>query len=206
MTGEEVIEEMNKYTEILEQSRKEFLYGTDFSDDETADRMLNALDESKHNIHKAAIECLNKILTPELKVFVRNLCFNQLGFPDEPIFYKMFGEYPQVGDRVSEKKLEEQGINPEKIKNEYFDYWGPSGNDVIETTIGGKKYFEIDYLGEGSDEKISDETKEQLRALSEARKIVSEKIKSDKTSDSDKEEYRKIRNALNNIKISKLDL
>ncbi len=166
MTNQEIIEEMNKYTETLEQQKNEFLYGNwaeNVSDEEFADKLIDELDKAKQKIHKTAMECLDKILTSELKVFVRNLCFNQLGYPDEPIFYKMFGEYPQIGDKVSEEELKERGINIEQIKNQYLNYWGLNGNDVVETEIDGKKYFQINRLEEDSFEQITDETKKQLR-------------------------------------------
>ena len=63
----------------------------------------------REKLHYLAMECINKILPLELKIFVKNLCANTLGYPDEPIFYKAFGDNPKVGDRISKTELEQKG-------------------------------------------------------------------------------------------------
>lgn len=137
MTGEEIIEEMNKYTQIIQDEKSKAF-----------DRMCNqeppdVIDEAKDNIHKAAIECLNKILTPELKVFVRNLCYNTLGYPEEPIFYKAFGDYPEEGDKVSLEELKEKGVDISKLEGYKDEIWFYEGNWIEKEEIDGKEYYVI---------------------------------------------------------------
>ena len=64
MKDEEIKAEMEKYTEALKQKFKGFDY--DPEDEEKKEEFFR---QAKENAHKVAIECLNKILTPELKIF-----------------------------------------------------------------------------------------------------------------------------------------
>ena len=48
------------------------------------------------------------MLPPELKIFIRNLCANQLGYPDEVIFYKLFGNTPEIGKCVTKEDFEKK--------------------------------------------------------------------------------------------------
>lgn len=113
MSNEEIKQEMKSFSELLEHKQERW----PILNDDNEDEFYNAIDDEKRKIHKVAIECLNKILTPELKVFVKNLTFNTLGYPDEPIFYQAFGEYPEEEDKVSIEELNQKGINIEKLEN-----------------------------------------------------------------------------------------
>lgn len=172
MKDNEIMEEMNKYAEILKREKEEAFGMIPEDDDEPL-----PIDIAKENVHKAAIECLDKILSPELKVFIKNLCFNKLGYPDEPIFYKIFGEYPKVGDKVSEDDLIKRGID-EKMIYEYEDIWGLEGTSIGKEVIDGKTYFVIDQLWEVEDAD-SEEVREWLRNSSELKKFISKESKLD---------------------------
>ena len=117
MKDEEIKAEMEKYTEALKQKFK----GFDYNEDE--EKKEEFFRQAKENAHKVAIDCLNKILTPELKVFIKNLCLYRLDYPDEPVFYKVFGEYPTEGDFVSYEEIEKQGINSGYFVDEIGCVW-----------------------------------------------------------------------------------
>ena len=67
MKDEEIKAEMEKYTEALKQKFKGFDY-----DPDDEEKKAEFFRQAKENAHKVAIECLNKILTPELKIFIIN--------------------------------------------------------------------------------------------------------------------------------------
>lgn len=98
MNDEEIKIEMEKYTTALKQGKMECFEKWDGEDESVLEDMLA---QAKEEAHKIAIECLNKILTPELKIFIKNLSLDRLQYPDEPIFYKVFGNYPEVEDKIS---------------------------------------------------------------------------------------------------------
>ena len=62
----------------------------------------------REKLHLDAISCINEMLPPELKIFIRNLCANQLGYPDEVIFYKLFGNTPEIGKCVTKEDFEKK--------------------------------------------------------------------------------------------------
>ena len=104
----------------------------------------------REGLHTKAMECINKLLSPELKIFLRNLCDNKLGYPDEVIFYKAFGDNPELGRSVSKKELEEKGIDINEF-DKYIDYWGLEGNIVGKQNIDGVDYYFLDSLCERAD-------------------------------------------------------
>ena len=159
MKEEEIKALMNRYTEAISYNVLEGIHSPEddekyeVSDDELAQEKFVA--KKRDEAHKIAIEVLDKILTPELKVFIRNLCFNRLGYPDDPVFYKIFGDFPQVGDKISESALKKMGLNFDLSS---YDLWAHEGNFITKEVIDGETYYVIEYLEESeedNDEKIA---------------------------------------------------
>ena len=159
MKDEEIKALMNKYTEAISYDVLEGIHSPEdyekyeVSDDEWAQEKFVA--KKRDEAHKIAIEVLDKILTPELKVFIRNLSLNRLGYPDDPVFYKIFGDFPQVGDKVSETAIKKMGLNFDLSS---YDLWAHEGNFITKEVIDGETYYVIDYLEEteeDNDEKIA---------------------------------------------------
>lgn len=154
MKDEEIKTLMNKYTEAISYNVLEGIHSPEdddkyeVSDDEFAQE--NYVAKKREEAHKLAIEVLDKILTPELKVFIRNLCLNRLGYPDDPYFYKVFGDYPQVGDKVSKRSLIEKGLYVDNLDE--LDLWVHEGNFISKEEIDGETYFVIDRLEETEDD------------------------------------------------------
>ena len=166
MKDEEMIKEMKKYTDALKTEKDPSLF-----DENKYEYYGDFLDEAREKAHKVAIECLDKVLTPELKVFIRNLCLNKLGYPDEPLFYKIFGDYPKNGDRVSEEDLAEKGISLHDY-NEHVDHWSLEGNYTKEEEIDGKKYIVLEELCEYSPEAEPSDALEGLRQKQKAQEFI----------------------------------
>jgi len=173
MKDEEMIKEMEKYTIALKTEKDPSLF-----DENKYEYYGDFLDDAKEKAHKIAIECLNKILTPELKVFIRNLCLNKLGYPDEPLFYRIFGDYPKIGDRVSEEELAEKGISIHDY-DEHVDHWILEGNYTKEEEIDGKKYIILEDLRDYSPEPDPDDAIEGLRQKQKAQDFIKHIINSD---------------------------
>ena len=161
-----MIKEMEKYTDALKNEKDPTLF-----DEKKYEYYGDFLDDAKEKAHKVAIECLDKVLTPELKVFVRNLCLNKLGYPDEPTFYRIFGDYPKTGDRVSEEELAEKGISFHDY-DEHVDHWNLEGNWTKVEVIDGKKYIILEELRDYSPETFSDEALESLRQKQKAKNFI----------------------------------
>ena len=106
--------------------------------------------EAREKLHSNAMKCINKLLPPELKIFLRNLCANTLGYPDEIIFYKAFGNHPEIGRSVSEKELEKEEIDIAEF-DKYLDYWCLEGNIVEKQNRDGINYYYLDSLCERAD-------------------------------------------------------
>ena len=106
--------------------------------------------EVREKLHTKAMECINKLLSPELKIFLRNLCDNKLGYPDEVIFYKAFGDNPELGQSVTKKELEEKGIDIKEF-DKYIDYWCWEGNIVEKQNIDGVDHYILDSLCDRAD-------------------------------------------------------
>ena len=166
MTDEKMTIEMEKYTKALKEEKDLSLF-----DEKKYEYCGEFLDEAKEKAHKIAIECLDNILTPELKVFIRNLCLNKLGYPDEPIFYKIFGDYPKNGDRVSEESLAEKGISLEDYY-EHENIWYFEGNYTKLEVIDGKTYIVLEELSDYSPEADSDQALEVLRQKQKVQDFV----------------------------------
>lgn len=164
MSNEEI---MNQYTEALMCKFKNRPQRTDF---DSVNDFFIYLCEQKENAYSIAMDCLDKILSPELKVFVRNLCYNKLGYPDEPIFYKIFGKYPKVGDKVSVDDLVERGFDIKEIE-EWVLKWSQETNYVEKETLDGKNFFVIKSLFEMEDENV-DEKFKNVRAMEEIEKLM----------------------------------
>ena len=163
MNAEEIMQE---YTNTLKKKYQNY-ENFDLSD-ENEKEWFRHLDEEKEKIHSVAIASLSKILTPELKVFVRNLCYNKLGYPDEPVFYEVFGDYPEVGDRVEVAELEKKGIN-QKAFCDLLETWEIEGNWIDTETFEGKEYYVIKSLYEMDDEP-SEEKLKRLRGIEKIKK------------------------------------
>ncbi|MBO4319695.1 MAG: hypothetical protein J5857_04425 [Treponema sp.] len=119
------------------------------------------------------MECINKLLSPELKVFLRNLCSNKLGYPDEVIFYKAFGDNPEVGKSVSKSELEQKGIDVTEFEK-MLDYWNWEGNCVEKQNSNGEDYYYLDSLCERADV-TSEEEKERLNSSVELKLAILDK-------------------------------
>ncbi len=129
--------------------------------------------EEREKLHATAMECINKLLSPELKVFLRNLCSNKLGYPDEVIFYKAFGDNPEVGKSVSKSELEQKGIDVTEFEK-MLDYWNWEGNCVEKQNSNGEDYYYLDSLCERADV-TSEEEKERLNSSVELKLAIIEK-------------------------------
>lgn len=140
--------------------------------------------EVREDLHAKAMECINKILPPELKIFLKNLCSNKLGYPDEPIFYKAFGDNPEVGQSVSKEELEQKGIDIKEFE-EMLNYWAFEENYVSKQSDNGADYYYLESLCERADV-TSEEEKERLNASVELKLAI---IWQSKLSDDEKEEY-----------------
>ncbi len=158
---------MSKYTEEL---KRKFENRLDEKDFETASDFFKYLCDQKEKAYGIAMDCLDKILSPELKVFIRNLCYNKLGYPDEPLFYKMFGKYPEVGDKVSLDELTERGIDKGEAEK-WVANWRLEENWIEKELIDGKEFFVIKALFEMEDENI-EEKWEDIRAMESLSKKV----------------------------------
>ena len=171
MKDEEIKAEMAKYTEALKKDRPD-LFDNCNTDDE--DELQECWQKTKEDAHKIAMECLNKILTPELKVFVKNLCLDRLQYPDDPIFYKVFGDQPQVGDKISEDELKKLGITWSEFSSYAYDIWMQENSCFIwEKEIDGRKYWVIEDLYETD----SEETKERREWLKNSSRLKRELAK-----------------------------
>ncbi|MBR0030896.1 MAG: hypothetical protein IJP61_01195 [Treponema sp.] len=127
----------------------------------------------REKLHYLAMECINKILPLELKIFVKNLCANTLGYPDEPIFYKAFGDNPKAGDRISKTELEQKGIDIKEF-DEMIEIWGLEGTFVEKQTIDGEDFYYLDSLCERADI-TSEEELERLNASVELKYSIRQK-------------------------------
>ena len=158
MKDEEIKAEMEKYTEALKQKFKGFDYDPD--DEEKKEEFFR---QAKENAHKVAIECLNKILTPELKIFIKNLCLDRLDYPDEPIFYKVFGEYPNEGDYISYEEIEKLQIDSSYFINEIACVWLEEDSCFVEDKIKDeKKGCYISFIPE-QDEETTNQRREWIK-------------------------------------------
>lgn len=194
MNDEEINAEMKKYTDALEKLKYEAWDEGCKKCDEIAAGDMDKYDEiynetvqkyfeqAKEKCHNIAMECLNKILTPELKVFIKNLCLDRLNYPDDPVFYKLFGDYPQIGDRVSSDEVKAEGFGDLCDMNDICFHENSCW--LIEKDIDGKIWWEIERLYEPSEEEIL-ENRKRMRAFSNAKRFIA---KSDKLSEKDKEE------------------
>ncbi|MCR5621763.1 MAG: hypothetical protein K6G18_07885 [Treponema sp.] len=181
MKDEEIKALMNKYTEAISFNTLEGIHSPE--DSEKFKRYENMEMEDcvalkRKEAHKIAIEVLDLILTPELKVFVRNLCLDRLGYPDDPEFYRIVGDYPQVGDKISVESLAEKGITN----------WTPNDDELLLhenvfidiEKIDGKDYYVIKSMNEAS-EGDADEKVECLRnsqMASEVKRLLARENKS----------------------------
>ena len=104
----------------------------------------------REKLHYLAMECINKILPLELKIFVKNLCANTLGYPDEPIFYKAFGDNPKAGDRISKTELEQKGIDIKEF-DEMIEIWGLEGTFVEKQYVDSEEFYYLEDLCEQKD-------------------------------------------------------
>lgn len=127
----------------------------------------------RENMHTIAMECINKLLPPELKIFLRNLCDNKLGYPDEIIFYKAFGDNPEIGKSVSKLELEQNGIDTTEF-DKMIEIWGLEGTFVEKQTIDGEDFYYLDSLCERADI-TSEEELERLNASVELKYSIRQK-------------------------------
>jgi hypothetical protein len=166
MNDEEIVAEMAKYTEALKKEKENADKLACETEDE--DKMYDYYKQAKEKVHNIAMECLNKILTPELKVFVKNLCLDRLQYPDDPLFYEMFGDYPEVGDKISDDEIKKKNIDIWTIRDE----WDHEGSCfIIDEEIDGKTYWVIKDLNESSDTESRDRRR-RLRAMSGYKRFV----------------------------------
>lgn len=180
MKDEEIKALMNKYTEAISYNTLEGIHSPE--DDEEFKRyenmeMADYVALKRKEAHKIAIEVLDKILTPELKVFVRNLCLDRMGYPDDPEFYRIVGDYPQVGDKISVEFLAKKGITN----------WAPCDDELLihEGTfinfgkIDGKDYYVIESMNEeregDADKKI--ESLRNSHMASEVKRLLAKENK-----------------------------
>ena len=104
----------------------------------------------REKLHIKAIDCINKILPPELKIFIRNLCANRVGYPDEIVFYKAFGNSPEAWTKVSKEELQKKGIDITEFEG-LIETWGLEGTSVKKETVDNKEYYVLEYLCERQD-------------------------------------------------------
>ena len=167
MNNEEILKEYRKelngkyddYMGIFDE------WGTDFFDEKHI--------FVREKLHLMAMDCINKILPPELKIFVRNLCSNHLGYPDEVIFYKLFGNNPEIGKKVTKEDFEKNGVDSKKIE-ELIEMWGLEGNLVGKETVDGKEYFILEDLCERQNF-TSEEELERLEASVKLKEAIFQK-------------------------------
>ncbi len=167
MNTEEIIK---KYTDELEKKSSNYMgimdeWGTSFFYEK------HILEREKLN--STAMECINKLLPPELKIFLRKLCDNKLGWPDEVIFYKAFGDNPEVGKSVSKSELEQKGIDTVEF-DKMIEIWNLEGTFVEKQTIESEIYYYLDELGEQADI-TSEEELERLNASVELKHAIFQK-------------------------------
>lgn len=144
------------YTEILDDWGTSFFYEKHIVE--------------REKIHTAAMECINKLLPSELKIFLRKLCDNKLGYPDEVIFYKAFGDNPEIGQFISKKELEQKGIDIKQFE-ELIDIWRLEGT-VVEKE--GEELYYLDSLCERANMTSSEEL-ERLNASVELKYAIFQK-------------------------------
>lgn len=170
MKDEEIKKIMQEYTDALKREKGEAHLKSDDAEDVEEARLENFV-AAKDKVHKIAMQCLDKILTPELKVFVKNLCLDRLHYPDDPIFYKAFGEYPEIGDKISVEELESIGINWVTF-TDARDIWNWEDSCyVLEDTIDGKNYFVIGNLYEKEHTDMK-EKREILKTFSKLKRYI----------------------------------
>ncbi|MCR5763440.1 MAG: hypothetical protein K6G00_08685 [Treponema sp.] len=167
MNNEEILKE---YRKELNGKYDDYMgifneWGTDFFDEKHL--------FVREKLHLMAMDCINKILLPELKIFVRNLCSNHLGYPDEVIFYKLFGNNPEIGKKITKEDFERNGIDSEKIE-ELIEMWGLEGNFVGKETVDGKEYFILEDLCERQNLTSSEEL-ERLEASIKLKEAIFQK-------------------------------
>lgn len=126
----------------------------------------------RDDLHRTAMTCLNKFLPPELKIFLKNLCSNQLGYPDEMIFYKVFGDDPEIGKSVSKAELEKKGIDINEFEK-MIEWWGWEGTFVEKQSYNDIEYYYLESLCERGDITSEEET-ERLNASVELKKAIFE--------------------------------
>ncbi len=131
--------------------------------------------EVRENLHATAMECINKILPPELKIFLKNLCSNKLGYPDEPIFYKAFGDNPEVGQSVTKTELEQKGIDVNEFEK-MLEWWELEGNSIEKQSVDGEDIFYLDSLCQRPD-MTSEEEMVRLNASVELKYAIFNKTK-----------------------------
>ncbi|GEM_PF-2456179 len=131
--------------------------------------------EVREKLHATAMECINKILPSELKIFLKNLCSNKLGYPDELIFYKAFGDNPEIGQSVTKAELEQKGIDLAEFEK-MREWWGLEGNFIDKQTVDGMDVYYLDSLCERADV-TSEEEKERLNASVELKYAIFNKTK-----------------------------
>ncbi len=167
---DELDKKLNKYDELLDEWGDCFFYEKHI--------------EVREKLHESAMECINKILSPELKVFLRNLCSNKLGYPDEVIFYKAFGDEPEVGQSVTKFELEQKGIDINEFEK-MIDYWAWEGNRVNKQTSDGTDYYYLESLCQQTNI-TSEEEMERLNASVKLKKAIVDKFFPD---DDESEKY-----------------
>ena len=201
MNDEEIKAEMQKYTDALAKLKYEAyneawkkIEEESAGDNEKVNAIFHEIMHSyfgraKEQCHNIAMECLNKILTSELKVFIKNLCLDRLHYPDDPAFYKMFGEYPKVGDKIKTEEAYALGFDDDMrdtLDHENSCY-------IWETWINGERWWEITDLHEPSEKEII-ENRKQMKALSDAKRMIST---NEKLSEENKEELFNLLNQIN---------
>ena len=190
MNDEEIKAEMEKYTEAL----KAKFNGFDYNDDE--DKKEEFFQQAKENAHKVAIDCLNKILTPELKIFIKNLCLDRLDYPDEPIFYKVFGDYPSEGDFVSYEDIEKLEIAPSYFIDEIACVWNEEFScGVFDEKKDGKSGCEIAFIPKQDEET----TKQKRQWLKQLYKLKRSFAANQSISDQEKTELFNLLDKVNNF-------
>lgn len=159
---------MKKYNEKLKEKIEAYdrIYWNEWGGDFFYEKHL----EVRENLQKTAMECINSVLSPELKIFLKNLCSNKLGYPDEVIFYKAFGENPEIGKSVSREELEQKGIDIKNFEN-MLDYWFWEGNVVTKYNSEGTDYYCLDSLCERANI-TSEEEKERLNSSVELKLAI----------------------------------
>ncbi len=189
MKDEEIKAEMEKYTEALKQKFKGFDY-----DPDDEEKKAEFFRQTKENAHKVAIECLNKILTPELKIFIKNLCLDRLDYPDEPIFYKVFGEYPNEGDFISYEEIEKLQIDSSYFINEIACVWNEEFCLVLDEIKDGKEGCSIQIIPSQDEEA----TKQRREWIKQTYRLKRSLATNPSISDKDKTEIFNILNRINN--------